>query len=177
MVRKKFACRYELQNFFPGERVVFVRMTATTDTTMAARTESRSPASRQAQRGQGMLAMRLECRCWMLGDCLIDEGRQRIDRDGVSQPIRLKLLAVLVCLIERYPSPVSPDELLAEVWGEYETVGRQGVANAVWALRRLLGDDTGVPQFIETIPRRGYRLLMPARLLDRASALPSKATA
>ena len=125
----------------------------------------------------GSVIARLDCRCWQLGECLIDEGRQRIEREGVSQPVRLKLLAVLVCLIERYPSPVSPDELLAEVWGEYETVGRQGVANAVWALRRLLGDDTGVPQFIETIPRRGYRLLMPARLLDRGGPLQAQATA
>ena len=124
-----------------------------------------------------MLIMRLESRCWMLGECLIDEGRQRIDRSGRSQPVRLKLLAVLVCLIERYPSPVSPDELLAEVWGQYETVGRQGVANAVWALRRLLGDDTGVPQFIETIPRRGYRLLRPAQPLERQWPQIEKVTA
>lgn len=123
------------------------------------------------------LTARLDCRCWQLGDCLIDEGRQRIERAGQSQPVRLKLLAVLVCLVERYPRPVSPDELLAEVWGEYETVGRQGVANAIWALRRLLGDETDVPQFIETIPRRGYRLLMPARLVDRSAPLPERVTA
>jgi DNA-binding winged helix-turn-helix (wHTH) protein len=125
----------------------------------------------------GRLAARLDCRCWQLGDCLIDEGRQRINRAGQSQPVRLKLLAVLVCLVERYPRPVSPDELLAEVWGAYETVGRQGVANAIWALRRLLGDETDVPQFIETIPRRGYRLLMPARLVDRASLRSDLTTA
>lgn len=156
---------------------MFVKMPSTNETLSMRPGELMARQSRRSGSEQGMLAMRLECRCWQLGDCRIDEARQRIDRAGQSQPVRLKLLAVLVCLIERYPSPVSPDELLAEVWGEYETVGRQGVANAIWALRRLLGDDTGVPQFIETIPRRGYRLLMPARLLGPQKSTPEQASA
>lgn len=168
---------HTLQNFFQGGCVVFVKMPITSESMSMRPGELATRQSRPNGREQGMLAMRLECRCWQLGDCRIDEARQRIDRAGRSQPVRLKLLAVLVCLIERYPSPVSPDELLAEVWGEYETVGRQGVANAIWALRRLLGDDTGVPQFIETIPRRGYRLLMPARLLGPQKPMPEQASA
>lgn len=63
--------------------------------------------------------------------------------------------------LARHPGEVlSKTELLDEVWPEV-VVGDASLSVAVAELRDALGDDPTRPQFIETIPRRGYRLMAP----------------
>ena len=67
---------------------------------------------------------------------------------------------VLVCLAERAGKTVTKDEVFASVWsGQFVT--ESALARCIAELRQTLGDDARRPRFIETIPKRGYRLLMP----------------
>jgi len=67
-------------------------------------------------------------------------------------------MRLLLCLAERAGEVVSIDDLLDQVWSDV-TVAPDSVYQAVASLRRLLGDDTKQPAYIETVPRLGYRMI------------------
>lgn len=67
-------------------------------------------------------------------------------------------MRLLVCLAARAGEVVSIDDLLNEVWSDV-SVAPDSVYQAVASLRRLLGDDSKQPSYIETVPRLGYRMV------------------
>jgi Tol biopolymer transport system component/DNA-binding winged helix-turn-helix (wHTH) protein len=74
--------------------------------------------------------------------------------------------AVLVRLAHAGGRTLGRDELLDDVWkGTCPTP--DVLTQAVKDLRRALGDDLHAPQYIETLPRLGYRLIAPTRFLDQ----------
>jgi len=69
-------------------------------------------------------------------------------------------LQVLRILLERPGEIVTRDELRNRIWPSDTFVDFDGgLSNAIKRLRQALGDSADKPRFIETIPRRGYRLL------------------
>ena len=64
---------------------------------------------------------------------------------------------LLVELARRPGKVVRKERLLRRVWGD-SFVTEGVLKHAVWELRRALGDSVAKPRFIETVPRRGYRL-------------------
>ena len=82
---------------------------------------------------------------------LLESGDRREKVEGRS-------LAVLACLARQAPGVVSKERILHEVWGD-NYVGEEVISHAVWELRKALDDDARNPRYIETIPRRGYRLV------------------
>lgn len=97
-------------------------------------------------------------RKWVLGKWILDEGRHRLENESHSLPVRAKLMALLVFLIENYPHSVDTQEIIEKVWGNNSMMDRTSVNHAIWAARRLLNDNDINRPVIETIPRRGYRL-------------------
>jgi predicted ATPase len=77
--------------------------------------------------------------------------------------------AVLRYLVENPQRLVTHDELLEALWPE-TYVQPQILRTYVLELRKLLGDDAASPQFIETIPKRGYRFLAPVTHADKAGS-------
>ncbi len=89
--------------------------------------------------------------------------RQGVLRDDAGERrIEPKMMEVLVYLAEHAGDVVTRDELLENVWTG-TVVGDEALSRVVSLLRKLLDDDTRQPIFIQTIPRRGYRLI-PTRL-------------
>jgi DNA-binding winged helix-turn-helix (wHTH) protein len=85
--------------------------------------------------------------------------------------LRPKSFAVLRHLVAQAGRVVSSDELLEVVWPE--TAVSDGVLKVcLHELRQALGDTAQAPQYIETVPRRGYRWIGPL-----AAAEPPAATA
>lgn len=78
--------------------------------------------------------------------------------DGMSLHLQPKVMDVLVCLAENADEPVSRDQLLEEVWGAH-VISDEPLTRTIGELRRALDDDRSHPEFIETIPKRGYRLI------------------
>lgn len=73
-----------------------------------------------------------------------------------------KAMEVLVCLASNAPETVTREQLLDEIWAT-KYVSDEVVTHAITELRQALGDDWCHPKFIETIPKRGYRLLKPVQ--------------
>jgi DNA-binding winged helix-turn-helix (wHTH) protein/tetratricopeptide (TPR) repeat protein len=96
-------------------------------------------------------------------DCQLRQGSARISLE--PRPFE-----VLVFLIENRHRVISSEELTREVWG-VRALARSAVPTAILAIRRALSDQTTVPQFIQTFPKRGYRFIAPATpIIQRADA-------
>lgn len=78
--------------------------------------------------------------------------------DGEQRRLESRAAHVLALLCERGGGVVSHKELVEKVWDGRE-LSRNSVAVVIGDLRRALDDDARSPRFIETIPKRGYRLL------------------
>ncbi len=95
-----------------------------------------------------------------VGDWLIEPKACRVSRGGTVVKLRPQLVDLLICLARRAGEIVLRDEILAEVWpGQY--VAESGLSRCVAELRQILKDDAQEPRFIETFPKRGYRLVAP----------------
>jgi DNA-binding winged helix-turn-helix (wHTH) protein len=69
---------------------------------------------------------------------------------------------VLKTLLDRPGELVTRDDLRQQLWAAETFVDfEHGLNAAVRRLRDALGDSAGVPRFIETLPRRGYRFIAP----------------
>jgi DNA-binding winged helix-turn-helix (wHTH) protein len=89
----------------------------------------------------------------------LDVRDQRVTRDGVPLPLPPKEFATLLCLVEARGRLVTKEELLARVW-QGVNVDEGTIAHRICALRKVLGHDEQGREYIETVPRRGYRLAL-----------------
>lgn len=92
-------------------------------------------------------------------------------RDGVALPLPPRALGVLAVLTARPGQVVSKQTLLDQVWKETH-VTDTSLAEAVSVLRQALGDDPQRGDFIQTVPRRGYRFVAPLELPPTAAETP-----
>lgn len=95
---------------------------------------------------------------YQVGEFQLDTEQTALLRDGISTPLTPKLYAVLWALMRSPGRIVSKDELLQTVWPD-SFVEEGNLAVAIRQLRKVFGDDAHSPTYIETIARRGYRLV------------------
>ena len=80
-------------------------------------------------------------------------------RGNDPAPLTPKAVETLLVLVERQGQVVTKDELIRIVWPD-TFVEENNLAQNISLLRRVLGESGG-PQFIETVPKRGYRFVGP----------------
>lgn len=100
-------------------------------------------------------------RVYRFGEFELTTSPLRLDQDGVRADVRPQSLRVLERLLSEVGSVVSPEELLP---GSDDTSGRARVA--VVHLRKVLGDRSGSPTFVETVRSRGYRFVHPVEVVE-----------
>ena len=88
----------------------------------------------------------------------VDPTTNRMSSGSDTVKLEPKVMQVLVYLVHRHGHTVTRDELAGAVWAS-TVVGDDAVTNAIIKLRKAFGDDTRSSRIIETIPKRGYRLL------------------
>jgi transcriptional activator of cad operon len=93
-----------------------------------------------------------------IGAWYVNPASGQISRDGETARVEVRTMRLLTCLAEHAGEVVSIDDLLSLVWPDV-TVSPDSVYQAVASLRRLLGDDSKEPTYIETVPRLGYRMV------------------
>jgi TolB-like protein/DNA-binding winged helix-turn-helix (wHTH) protein len=81
-----------------------------------------------------------------------------------------KVMEVLAALAQRPGEVVEREELLKLIWGARAAVADEPLTRCIAELRRVLGDSRQTPVFIQTIPKRGYRLLCPVSPLAAGPA-------
>jgi DNA-binding winged helix-turn-helix (wHTH) protein len=116
-----------------------------------------------------------------IGDFVADPGLDTLTGPAGAQHLEPKVMEVLLHLARRRGETVSQEELLAAVWGGRFVV-EAVVTRAVSELRKALGDDPKAPRYIQTVARRGYRLIAevgsvaPVGAAERKSASPGPAS-
>jgi Tol biopolymer transport system component/DNA-binding winged helix-turn-helix (wHTH) protein len=101
-----------------------------------------------------------------LKDRIVDQSLNRITLpSGEIVQVEPKIMQVLAALADHPQQVVTRDELMGRVWnGVFVT--DDALHRAIRELRRLFGDDSEAPQVIETIRKRGYRLIAPLEAVD-----------
>jgi DNA-binding winged helix-turn-helix (wHTH) protein len=97
---------------------------------------------------------------FLLGPWQIDPAACELRNGGGVVRLRPKVMDLLVAFARNPGRVLSKQCLLDMVWPEV-TVGDASLTVAVGELRDALGDHPEQPVYIETIPRRGYRLIAP----------------
>ena len=95
---------------------------------------------------------------FFVADWRVRPALGQLERGGLSVPVEARSLQVLACLARHAPNVVSKQRLIREVWGE-AFVSDEVLSHAIWELRKVFGDEARSPRFIQTIARKGYRLL------------------
>lgn len=91
-------------------------------------------------------------------------------REGVPVRLQPQPARVLAQLVARSGEVVTRDELRQAVWADGTFVDfERGLNFCIAQIRLALGDSADAPRYIETLPRRGYRLIAPVRAIDAAT--------
>jgi TolB-like protein/DNA-binding winged helix-turn-helix (wHTH) protein/Tfp pilus assembly protein PilF len=97
-----------------------------------------------------------------IGDWRVRADSNELERAGSQSHVEPKVMELLVHLAGRAGEVVTRDELLAAVWPGV-VVGDEALTQSMNKLRRALGDEAHHPRYIETIAKRGYRLIAPVQ--------------
>lgn len=87
----------------------------------------------------------------------LEEDQRRLLFNGQSVPIKPKILDLLLFLIQMRGNLVVKEDLMREIWPD-AIVEDNNITVSISILRKIL-DDRVKRQFIETVPRRGYRFV------------------
>ena len=95
---------------------------------------------------------------FMVGEWHVEPATGRLSLDTSEVRLEPKVMEVLVCLAQEAGKVVSREQLEATVWAG-TVVGYDSLASTIIKLRKAFDDDSRNPRVIETVPKRGYRLI------------------
>ena len=99
---------------------------------------------------------------WVIGEWTVRPELDRLEKGAETRHIVPRATDMLVYMAERQGQLVTKEKLLDTFW-RGAISGDNAVHKTVAGLRRALGDDPSQPSYIQTHPKRGYRLIAPAR--------------
>src|SRR5437016_7925793 len=92
-------------------------------------------------------------------------GSEELYRDGMAVKLPPQPFKVLVLLTKHANQLVTREEIQEQIWGQDTFVDfDKGLNFCIKQIREALGDDPRAPQYIETLPRRGYRFIAPVEI-------------
>ena len=89
----------------------------------------------------------------------LEEGQSRLLYKDQTVTLKPKILDLLIFLVKKRGQLIAKDELMKEIWPD-AIVEENNITVSMSILRKALGDTVG-NQYIETVPRRGYRFIAP----------------
>src|SRR5436309_14967866 len=101
-------------------------------------------------------------RPYAFGPFLLDTRERRLLRDGEVVPITLKAFDLLQILVENRGHLLHKEELLRRVWPD-AIVEENNLTVTLSVHRQALDEGPTDRQYIETVPRRGYRFVADCR--------------
>jgi pimeloyl-ACP methyl ester carboxylesterase/DNA-binding winged helix-turn-helix (wHTH) protein len=115
---------------------------------------------------------------YRFGPFQLDSRERRLSRGCDVIPLRLKVFDTLRVLVENAGRLVTKQELLDTIWPE-TTVEENNLNHNVSVLRKALGEKATGQQYIETVPRVGYRFaatVEPAEPRNQAAVASAEKT-
>jgi adenylate cyclase len=88
----------------------------------------------------------------------LEEAQLRLLYQDRPVPLKPKILDLLLFLLQKRGQLIAKDELMKEIWPD-AIVEENNITVSMSILRKTLGEARGDCQFIETVPRRGYRFV------------------
>jgi Tol biopolymer transport system component/DNA-binding winged helix-turn-helix (wHTH) protein len=99
---------------------------------------------------------------FQIGEWTVEPSLNQLSRGSERVRVEPKMIQVLEALCEHPGDVVSRDQLVARVWpGVF--VSEDALQRIIRELRRVFGDDAARPAYIETIRKRGYRVIARVR--------------
>ncbi|HET9226853.1 MAG TPA: protein kinase, partial [Thermoanaerobaculia bacterium] len=95
---------------------------------------------------------------FFVADWRVRPALGKLERGDVSVAVEARSMQFLCCLAKHAPEVVSKQRLIREVWLGI-AVGDEVLSHAVWELRKAFGDEAKNPRYIQTLARKGYRLV------------------
>ena len=103
-------------------------------------------------------------RFYDFGHFRIDEVERVLLHAGEPLPLTAKVFDILLLLVENRGHVVEKERLMKEIWPD-AFVEEGNLTQNISVLRKVLSAGEGSPQYIQTIPRRGYRFVGSVREL------------
>ena len=110
------------------------------------------------------------------GPFRVDLALQRLERGGAALPLPPKAFDLLVLLARNTDRVMAKSELIETLWPN-TFVGEANLTQHVYTLRKALGDQPNGQPYIDTVPRRGYRLAAEVRDASSGSGPADTSTA
>ena len=95
---------------------------------------------------------------YRFGDFAVDSDQKVLLRKGKPLSLTPKVFDTLLILVENSGRIVKKEELMNQLWPD-SFVEEANLTFNIQQLRKSLGDNARKPQYIETVPRRGYRFI------------------
>jgi serine/threonine protein kinase/tetratricopeptide (TPR) repeat protein len=108
---------------------------------------------------------------YAFGPFRFDSGKRVLVRDGVPVPLTPKATEILLVLVEQAGHLVDKDTLINQVWPD-AFVEEGNLNKNIFFLRKALGTWEGEREYIETVPKRGYRFVAPISEVTHAEGAP-----
>jgi DNA-binding winged helix-turn-helix (wHTH) protein/TolB-like protein/Tfp pilus assembly protein PilF len=96
------------------------------------------------------------------GPFRLEPAGRRLLRDGTAVALTSKVFDTLLVLVEHHGQSLSRSELIARIWPE-TSAGDHNLNQSIALLRKVLDDDPRQPEYIATLPGRGYSFIAPVR--------------
>jgi DNA-binding winged helix-turn-helix (wHTH) protein len=112
-------------------------------------------------------------RSYQFGRFHLNRAERVLLRDGELVSLTPKVFDILLTLVENSGHVVSKEDLMKRVWPD-TFVEEGNLTQNISLLRKALGETPGGVQFIETVPRRGYRFV--AETSEPSNHVPNVAT-
>jgi DNA-binding winged helix-turn-helix (wHTH) protein len=100
-----------------------------------------------------------------LGDWVVRPSLNRIERESEAVHLEPKVMDLLVYLAAHAGKVVPKAQLIDHVW-RTEFIAESALTRAIGELRRALGERAREPHYLETITKRGYRVIATVEYLE-----------
>ena len=135
-----------------------------------------SPITQQVEQDSGA-PIAFSSRYARFANFQVDLHRQEIFLDGQRIKMQAKVYQALALLLSRAGEIVTRDEVRKHLWPDTFLANLDANVNTTMnKLRQVLGDAPENPQYVETIPRRGYSFIASLQFSNMAS-LPDEPAA
>jgi serine/threonine protein kinase len=104
---------------------------------------------------------------YAFGPFRLDSEKRVLVRDGIPVPLAPKVAETLLLLVESAGRLVDKDDLIQRVWPD-AFVEEGNLNKNIFVLRKVLGEWDGGREYIETVPKRGYRFIAPVNEVTHA---------
>ncbi len=109
------------------------------------------------------------------GPFTLDTAQRTLFRDDAPWHLPPRVYALAEILVTRAGEAVSKEVLLEAVWPDV-LVSEQSLSEAVWQLRRALGDNPKRPEYVQTVPKFGFRFVAPVHSSPSDAGIVAAAT-